>query len=189
MEQLIGADNFCLWLTARRAPGTHRVALIKKTGPTFSIFWRWTGNPLISRKHPSGRSNCSDRLRTAPHLWQRSATVSQQEGHSRPQDEQSRTRLPRDQGSRLRTRKLQTTPATCCRPQAGLTYKLATSSWTSRRRTSHKQVDTPQSGLYYRGKRGHNFQGWKGEEEGLLKGLSVGGRVPVPRVALRRRKE
>merc|ERR1712087_132681 len=163
----------------------HRVSLIKKTGPTWAI-WRWTGHPLISRKHPSGGSNRSDRLRPALHLWQRIATVSQQEGHSRPQDEQPRARLPRHQGSRLRTRKLRSTPMTCHRP------RTEQESHTSDTRTSHKQghkLDAPQSGLYYRGKRGHNFQGWKGEGEGLLKGLSVGGRVPVPRVALRRRKD
>ena len=187
MDQLKGGDAFCLCSTPRKVSSSY--AGFHQTSWSYVSNLARDRHTLISQKHQSGGSNCSDRLRPAPHLRQRNATVSQQEGHSRPQDEQSRTRLPRDQGSRLRTRKLRTTPATCCRPQAGLTYKLATSSWTSRRRTSHKQVDTPQSGLYYRGKRGHNFQGWKGEEEGLLKGLSVGGRVPVPRVTLRRRKE
>ena len=188
MDQLKGGDAFRLCSTPQKVSSPY--AGFHQTS------WSYVSNlardrhpPLISRKHPSGGSNRSDQLRPAPHLRQRNATVSQQEGHSRPQDEQSRTRLPRDQGSRLRTRKLRTTPATCCRPQAGLTYKLATSRWTSRRRTSHKQVDTPQSGLYYHGKGGHNFQGWKGEGEGLLKGLSVGGRVLVPRVALWRRKK
>ena len=185
MEYLVGADDFRLWLTARRAPGTHRVALIKKPGPIFSI-WRWTGNPLISRNNQSGGSNRSDRLRPAPHIRQRIATVLQQEGHSRPQDEQPRACLPRHQGSRLRTRKLRSTPMTSYRP------RTEHESHTSDTRTSHKQghkMDAPQSGLYYQGKGRYNLQGWRGEGEGLLKGLSVGGRVPVPRVALRRRKE
>ena len=157
---------------------------IKKTGPTFSI-WRWTGNPLISRKHPSGGSNRSDRLRPAPHIRQRIATVSQQEGHSRLQDKQPRTRLPRHQGSRLRTRKLRSTPMTCNRPRTE--QKRHTSDGKSHKQ-GHK-LDAPQSGLYYQGKGGYIFQGWRGEGEGLLKGLSVGEQIPVPRVALRRRKE
>ena len=77
MDQLKGADDFGLCVTARGALRTHTLAPpIKKTGPAFSI-WRWTGHPLISRKHPSGGSNRSDRLRPAPHLRQRNATVSQ----------------------------------------------------------------------------------------------------------------
>ena len=186
MDQLKGADDFGLCVTARGALRTHTLAPpIKKTGSAFSI-WRWTGHPLISRKHPSGGSNRSDRLRPALHLWQRIATVSQQEGHSRPQDEQPRACLPRHQGSRLRTRKLRSTPMTSYRP------RTEHESHTSDTRTSHKQghkMDAPQSGLYYQGKRGYNFQGWNGEGEGLFEGLSVGERETVPRVALRRRKE
>ena len=123
MDQLKGGDAFCLCSTPRKVSNSN--------AGFHQMSWSYVSNlardrhpPLISRKHPSGGSNRSDQLRPASHLRQRNATVSQQEGHSRPQDKQSRTRLPRDQGSRLRTRKLQTTPATCCRPRAGLTYKL-----------------------------------------------------------------
>ena len=130
MDQLKGGDAFCLCSTPRKVSSSY--AGFHQTS------WSYVSNlardrhpPLISLRHSSGGSNRSDQLRPAPHLRQRNATVSQQEGHSRLQDEQSRTRLPRDQGSRLRTRKLRSTPMTCYRPRTEQTRHTSNG-------TSHK---------------------------------------------------
>ena len=115
MDQLKGGDAFCLCSTPRKVSSSY--AGFHQTSWSYVSNLARDRQPLISRKHQSGGSNRSDRLRPAPHIRQRIATVSQQEGHSRLQDKHSRTRLPRHKGSRLRTRKLRSTPMTCYRPR------------------------------------------------------------------------
>ena len=144
MDQLKGGDAFCLCSTPRKVSSSY--AGFHQTSWSYVSNLARDRHTLISRKHQSGGSNRSDRLRPALHLWQRIATVSQQEGHSRPQDKQPRACLPRHQGSRLRTRKLRSTPMTSYGP------RTEHESHTSDTRTSHKQghkQDAPQSGLYY----------------------------------------
>ena len=171
MDQLKGGDAFRLCSTPRKVSSSY--AGFHQTS------WSYVSNlardrhpPLISRKHPSGGSNRSDQLRPAPHLRQRNATVSQQEGHSRPQDEQPRARLPRHQGSRLRTRKLRSTPMTCCRPRTEhkairATQGRATSRAT--RWTRHRAVCT------IRGKEGTSSKGGEEKKKGYLRDYPLAG--------------
>ena len=139
--------------------------------------------PLISRKYPSGGSNRSDQLRPAPHLRQRNATVSQQEGHS----------LQRHQGLRIplvplharsqtakpsRTERYKPTQAPPSHGSASSTGKitLASSIKHAHGKTKASETKAPRPrvarrrrgatlGILYLLGSGYKFQGWHFSKE------------------------
>merc|ERR1719343_1701419 len=80
--------------------------------------------------------------------------------------------LPRHQGSRLRTRKLRSTPMTCCRPRTEHKAIRATQGRATSRATSwtrHRAVCT------IRGKEGTSSKGGEEKKKGYLRDYPLAG--------------